>query len=555
MKRKILSSILSCVAITAITFTILVFAVLFTFFRTQMHIDLERSLMQIGAAVNHVDDPISLLTEIAENTLSEGITLIDADGTVLFDNRSDPAAMENHGMRAEILQASREGIGTSARMSATSDQQTYYYAMQLENGSFLRMSDTRSSVYGMINAYFSYFCTALILLCALAAAWGLHTTNAIVKPINKLNLDVPEENRIYPELEPLFARMSKQNRSIQQYIRTINDHMEEFNTITKNMAEGLILTSAEGKVLFINQSARRIFATEAPARSDVHALSNDPVFLNTIHQGLRAHKASCRTELGGRHYLVQTNPVFDAGHFTGMVILIPDITDQYLAEKNRREFTANVSHELKTPLTSIAGYAEIMKTGIADSKDWPAMVELIHKESTRMIRLVEDILYLSKLDSGSIYGDKEYLALLRLCSETADRFSAAAAAKQLHIEITGEEVSFFGYRQMTEEIISNLISNAVKYNRDGGSVSIHVSRSGGHARIRVSDTGIGISPGDQIHVFERFFRSDKSRSKATGGTGLGLSIVKHAVKLMNGTIDLSSTIDEGTCITVDLPLS
>ena len=554
MRRKILTNILSCVAFTAIAFTVLVCAVLLDFFQDQTETELRRDLNQISAAINHNADPIAYLEALEASGVVERLTLIEADGDVLYDSQSDIAQMGNHLSRAEIAMAAEEGEGSSVRYSDTLSQQTYYYAIRLENGNFLRIADTRSSVVGMISSFVGYFGLALLTLCAIFTLIGIRTTNQIVKPINELNLNVPEQNDIYPELQPLLQRMAQQNLSIQEYIRTINASHVEFDTITANMGEGLILLSPEGEVLFINRSAKRFLNAKNAKGRNILALSGDAAFQETMRTAMRGKSAINRLQLEGRVYQLHVNPVYDSGHFTGLVALIPDITDQYLAEKNRREFTANVTHELKTPLTSIVGYAEIMKNGIADTKDWQSLIECIHKEGSRMIRLVEDILYLSRLDSGAVYSDPEEIDLLDMAREIAQRYQPSARKKNVHIDVSGEHVQLRALRQLTDEMISNLIDNAIKYNNEGGKVSVEIRREEQSAILCVKDTGIGIARADQQRVFERFFRVDKSRSKATGGTGLGLSIVKHAIVRMNGSIDLSSKPGKGTKITVTLPI-
>ena len=557
MKRKILSSILGCVIFTAVAFSLLVCVLLVEYFQNQTRTELARDLNQISAAINHNADPIAYLEALDKSGLMERMTLVSEAGTVLYDSRSDALQMENHLDREEIRMAAEDGYGSSVRYSDTLRRQTIYYAIRLENGNILRIADTQNSAVGILSSlsdFTSYFSFALLLTCIVFSLVGVRMTHQIVKPINELNLDVPEQSDIYPELQPLLQRMAHRSLSIQEYIRTINARHVEFDTITANMAEGLIVTSTEGTMLSINRSAEQIFGMQNALGRSILELSDDPAFQETLRTALRGKQARRRLEMDGKCYQLHVNPVFDSGHFTGLVALVPDITDQYLAEKNRREFTANVTHELKTPLTSIVGYAEIMKSGIADTKDWKDLVECIHKEGSRMIRLVEDILYLSRLDSGAVYGRPEETDLAALVEEIIVRLQPAAVQKSVRISFNSEALTMCCLRRMTEEMISNLIDNAIKYNHEGGSVAVSLRRDGQNALICVEDSGIGIAPADQPYVFERFFRADKSRSKATGGTGLGLSIVKHAVMYMDGSIDLESTPGKGTKITVRLPV-
>ena len=553
MKAKILRSALATTLLTALLFTILVSVLLLGFFTSQTRRELEQDVRQLAVALNRDDDPVQQLRTLADAGFSSRLTLIGPDGTVLYDSVSDPAYMDNHLAREEIQQALQQETGLSTRYSFTLSQLTYYTAARLDNGAFLRMSETRSSIFTMLNSLMYYLIPALILLCCIASAVAIWLTRRIVAPINALNLDAPQHSSVYPELKPLLTRMAAQNRSIQEYISALDAKRNEFETITSGMAEGLILMNTGGKVLMMNRSACRIFGVKDAEGKPILEISREEEFIRTFSAAMLGRRSEALLRTGGRIYRLLVSPVYDSGHFSGLFALIPDITDNYLAEQNRREFTANVSHELKTPLTSIAGYAEIMSLGIAPREDWQSLAQSIHKESCRMIQLVEDILHLSRLDSGALYADKEEIDLSALAYESAGRLEAAAEKKGVRIHVTGESACIHASRRMTEEIIFNLIDNAVKYNREGGFVQIETHRENNTAVISVQDNGIGISPEDQQHIFERFFRVDKSRSKATGGTGLGLSIVKHALQRLGGSIEIDSTPDVGTKITVRIP--
>lgn len=553
MKTKILRSALTTTLLTALLFTILSSVLLLGFFQNQIQRELEQDVKQLAISLNRDDNPVQQLQTLVDGGLTGRLTLIDQDGTVLYDSVSNPAYMDNHLARDEIRQAREEGYGLATRYSFTLSSLTYYSAVQLDSGAYLRMSETRSSIFSMLNSLMTYLLPALVVICLIAAAVAILLTRQIVAPINALNLDTPERSSIYPELRPLLNRMAAQNRSIQEYISVLATKSNEFKSITSGMSEGLILMNTSGEILMMNRSACRIFHTDAAEGKNILQISRDEAFTRAFSCALQGRHSEELLQTGGRFHRLLVNPVYDSGHFSGLFALVLDITDHYLAEQTRREFTANVSHELKTPLTSIAGYAEIMASGIAPKEDWQGLVESIHKESSRMIRLVEDILHLSRLDSGALYGDREEIELSALAREAALRFEPTAEKKDISISVSGENVCITASRRMTDEIISNLIDNAVKYNRDGGSVQVKLSNEQNMAVITVQDSGIGISQEDQQRIFERFFRVDKSRSKATGGTGLGLSIVKHAVQRMGGSIHVDSTPDVGTKITVSLP--
>ncbi len=430
MKRRILYSMLGAVLATALVFTLLVQFVQMNFLARQIGRELERSARQLGVTLERDPEPLSYLAALAESGFAERFTLITPDGDVLYDSISDPAQMENHLDRPEVLAAAEAGIGASRRFSPTLRKMTYYCALRLADGSYLRLAETHGGETGMFSGLSWWLLAALLAVSAGAVLLANHLTRKIVQPINSMDLTAPESNQLYPELQPLIQRM---------------------------------------------------------------------------------------------------------------------------AELNRREFTANVAHELKTPLTSIVGYAEIMKQRVAPEQDWPLLVEYIYAEGSRMIRLVEDILLISRLDGGSARNHCEVIDLRLAAQESAERFQSAAATSQVKLRLRLEPAHIFATRQIADEILANLIDNAIKYNREGGSVTVETREDGAETVLTVRDTGIGIGREDQPRIFERFFRVDKSRSKATGGTGLGLSIVKHAVQLLGGTIDLKSEPGMGTEITVHFP--
>jgi len=553
MRRRILRNMLVQVACTALVFTLLSAVVFIGISGQQVDRYLERNLKLISACISESDSPRAFLESLTESGVSERLTLIAPDGTVIFDNKIDPAQMDNHLDREEIQEARSGSLGAAQRYSPSLNMLTNYYAMRLNDGSFLRLSDTRSGVLEMMLGLSGWFLLALILVCLGAAALSLHITRRIVQPINAMDLDNPDENRVYPELQPLARRMTEQNLRIQEYIRTLKERKLEFEAITAQMEEGLILLNPKGEIIFINQSASALLKAQSAEGANILSLSNDRVFIEAFQTALGGRRTDALLMSDSSYHRLHINPVTDAGHTTGFMALIMDVTEQILAEQNRREFTANVSHELKTPLTSIVGYAEIMQNGLADVKDWKHLVNCIYDESARMMRLVEDILHLSRLESGRIHANPETLDLLDLSREIAARFLVSAEQHHVQLEVIGQPAQILADRHTAGELISNLIDNAIKYNRENGHVHIRVQQDGKRALLQVEDTGIGIPPEYHDRVFERFFRVDKSRSKATGGTGLGLSIVKHAATMLNGSLHLKSTPGVGSCISVHFP--
>ena len=554
MKRKILRNMITSGLVTALLFSALVVIGFGAFFSQDTQREFTNELALVAAALESCDDRTEYLNRLIPSGFPGRLTLIAPDGAVLFDSRSDAASMENHLEREEVAEALSTGKGSSYRYSDTFLEKTYYVAARLSDGSCIRIAGTRISALKMLENQIWWLFAGLILVCSTVAFAANRMTVRIIQPINELDINSPGANDVYPELLPLVQRLQRQSLSIQEYIRELNTRRVEFDAITAGMAEALAMFDTDGKVVYMNRSALRLFGMEDALGKNALTLSRSKEFNAVIRTALRERSSEALLEEDGRFYQLTANPVFDSGHFIGIVLLAPDVTDRHLAEINRREFTANISHELKTPLTSIMGYAEIMENGIAAPEDMHGFSALIHKEAARLMRLVEDILHLSRLDSGAPYTDREVVSLPELIQEITSRFEAPASARNvsIHCELSDAQVS--GLPQILDEMISNLIDNAIKYNNPGGRVDVVLHRTRTLAVITVADTGIGIAPGDQPRVFERFFRVDKSRSKETGGTGLGLSIVKHAAAMHNGSVEIESAPGEGTRMTVKLPL-
>lgn len=481
------------------------------------------------------------------------ITWIGTDGSVLYDSASDANGMENHFQREEVKEALAEGYGTSSRYSPTLMQRYLYSAKRLSDGTVLRLSVAHNSLllltFGMIQPITVIFFLAVILSAVLAS----RLSKNIVKPFNSLDLDKPLDNDGYDELSPILRRIDAQQREIKRQSDALKRRKTEFDVMTSSMPEGIVLLDKKGEILSINRAAIRLFQTDADCVGrDIVTVCRNISLHEVLERAKDGKSAEASAEFGGRSYQLNANPVITEGEMRGTVLLMLDITEKEQAEQMRREFTANVSHELKTPLHTISGSAELIANGMVKQADIPNFAAKIYDEAQRMICLVEDIIRLSHLDEGAQDMTWQSVELLSLARSAADAVSDAAERAGVSVSLDGESVTVWGVSQLLESVIFNICDNAVKYNRPGGSVHVTVRPDGGRAVIRVSDTGIGISEEERERVFERFYRVDKSRSREIGGTGLGLSIVKHAVRLHGGEISLHSVPNEGTEITVTL---
>ena len=485
----------------------------------------------------------------------ERVTWIDAAGNVLFDSDTDAAAMENHSDRPEVQQALETGRGQAERDSSTFGSKTLYYALRLEDGSVLRVSCQQRTVYRLfLDMLKIIFCIAAVVL-ILGAVLSYQTARRIVEPINEIDLENPEQSEAYDELSPLLYRMITQKHKIAAQMRELRANRDELEAITENMSEGFLLLNREKKVVALNHSAAELFEQQSDQAVGHHVigLNRSPELLQAVEQALNGENAEQTLQIGGKSYALMANPVYTDGVRSGVTVFILDVTEKVQAEQLRRQFSANVSHELKTPLTSIAGYDEIMQSGMVKAEDIPAFAGRIKQEATRMIRLVEDIIRLSQLDERNVQLEREQVPMLALARQVMERLEPAAAGKQVHLQVEGQEGEVNGVRAILDEMLYNLCDNAIKYNRTGGSVCLTVTPTPETVEIAVQDTGIGIAREEQEKVFERFYRVDKSHSRQTGGTGLGLSIVKHGALFHNAKIEMQSVPGEGTCVKVILP--
>ena len=490
-----------------------------------------------------------------ENTANR-ITLIDTDGTVLYDNQADPATMENHSDREEFQEASTAGAGEATRISDTIAEQTFYYAVKLQNGQVLRVAATTDSVFAAVLAVLPWILGVEVLVAVCTVLFSNFLTKKIVAPINRLDLDHPADNEIYDELSPLLGKISRQNEVIAQQMKSLREKQEEFTSITENMSEGFLVLDNNTDILSYNTSALRLLGAEAvPAESHVSALAlnRSAGFRSAVDGALAGKRSEQLVRQGGRCCQVMANPVLRDGEVEGAVVVILDITEREERENLRREFTANVSHELKTPLTSISGFAEIIKNGIVKPEDIPRFAGNIYEESQRLVTLVDDILNLSRLDEADVQLEREDFDLSSLARDVAGRLKASAKKNGVVITVIGDKAEINGVKSIVDEMVFNLVDNAVKYNKQNGRVTVTVDSSSDGTALTVTDTGIGIPQADVDRVFERFYRVDKSHSKEIGGTGLGLSIVKHGAAFHNAKVSLESTEGQGTVIRLVFP--
>ena len=480
------------------------------------------------------------------------VTWVAADGTVLYDSQADAAAMENHAGREEIREALAAGTGESERVSATLAEKTLYCARRLADGTVLRLSTTSYTVFTLAMGMIAPVCGVLALGAALSAVLARRLSRRIVGPLAALDLEHPLDNDVYEELSPLLTRVEHLHRQVDSQMAALQRQRDEFAAVTGSMSEGLVLLNEQGLVLSINNAAARLFGADpACVGRDMLAVDRSPAMRELVSGALEGRRGEACMALSGGEYQVNSSPVTSDGRTVGACILAFDVTERREAERRRREFSANVSHELKTPLHSIMGSAELIENGLVRQEDLPRFAGLIRAESARLVALIEDIIRLSQLDEG-VDLPRENTDLRALADEAVGALSQAAAERNVTLACEGR-ASVRGVRRLLYEIIYNLCDNAVKYNVPGGRADVRLSMDGDAAILSVSDTGIGIPPEDQPRVFERFYRVDKSHSKETGGTGLGLSIVRHAAEYHGAKIALESRVGKGTAITVRFP--
>ena len=474
------------------------------------------------------------------------VTWVNTDGTVLFDTQVDQTIMENHADREEIREAMETGFGSAVRTSKTMTEQTYYEAQKLKDGTVLRISTNQESALSLMIGLLWPIILIAVLAIGLSALLARRMAKRIVEPLNKLDLEQPLKNEAYEEISPLLHRIHRQHNQIRMQVERMKQKSDEFNQITASMQEGLVLLDSYGKIVSINPAAQKLFETDGDCIGrDFLMIDRTRAMRNAVNDALDKGHAYARENRNGRDYQFDLSCIKSDDMVIGAVILAFDITERLNSEQMRREFSANVSHELKTPLQGIIGSAELLESGMVKSEDTPRFVGHIRKEAARLVNLVEDIIRLSQLDEG-VELPTEKVDMRALAEDVKEILDTSAADMNVRVNVTGAGFTVMGVRRMLQEIIYNLCDNAIKYNVPGGSVTIHAENN----RLVVSDTGIGIPAEHKDRIFERFYRVDKSHSKASGGTGLGLSIVKHAAAYHKAEITLESTPGKGTTIAI-----
>ncbi|MFA7673979.1 MAG: ATP-binding protein [Clostridia bacterium] len=551
MKRKIFWSILFASVIIMLLTASAIIAIMYGNTANEVKNEVKAETMYIAQALEALDNSGVAIHDYIISVGNESInriTLISSDGFVMYDNYAWVENLDNHLSRPEVISALETGSGENTRLSDTLGEKTYYYAVKLENGNILRVAVTTKSILGLMRNFVVWFIliSICVLIVAIMAAWLL--TDTIIKPINRLDPNDPLSNDTYSELSPLLSRMEKQKNEISRQFNEMNEKQKEFDFITGGMSEGLVIFGNNGSVLSANKSAKKILGGDGRFYTE---LCRDIHYLKVIDDSLHGKPAVTKMIKDNLVYQLSANPVEGRSKSYASVLFIVDITEREKAEKMRREFSANVSHELKTPLTSIMGYAEIISNGIAKKSDIPQFARQIHSEAERLLSVIEDIIKLSRLDEQDLKQEFTNVELSALCRSIITQLTEKASQSGITMTFTGDPVEISGFRPVLHEMIFNLCDNAINYNKPNGEVAVTLVRLDNTVSISVSDTGIGIAPEHQKRVFERFYRVDKSHSKETGGTGLGLSIVKHGAMLHDAEIILESKPDSGTTITLN----
>lgn len=556
MKRRIFTSIFFASLLTLILTFAFVSAILYNNAATSIKREVRNESIYISEAIKSYNENIidisSYLNSAGAKSLNR-ITLISSDGIVTYDNFAQIQTMDNHSDRPEFIDAMKTGQGEITRFSDTLGESTYYYALKLNNNDVLRIASTTKSILGIVTESIVWFILIFIFIILISLLIARLLTKVVVKPINKLDLDNPLSNDTYEELSPLLLRMEKQKKEIKNRMDELTKTRDDFNFITDNMSEGLVIFSEKGYVLASNKSANKILGI---SQKQYYLEScRDSSYIELIESSLNGKPHTAKINRSGYTYQLFASPVKEESKNFATVLFITDITEKDQAEQRRKEFSANVSHELKTPLTSILGYAELISKEIAKKEDIPHFGELIHREAARLLQVIEDIIKLSKLDEADLVKEFEDVRLDELCLTVINDLKQKALGYKVKCSFEGQKTIIKGYFPILYEMIYNLCDNAIVYNKAEGSVILTLEKNDNKAVLTVADTGIGIPQEHLPRVFERFYRVDKSHSKDTGGTGLGLSIVKHAASLHDAKIDISSKINKGTKISISFNIN
>ena len=547
MTNKIFKSIFS-VAITVLVSSLLIVSgTLYHYFTTLEQQNLKDELKLIANATQQLGDDYFKGLDADHYR----ITWINHDGVVLYDSHADETTMENHLVREEVKEAFAYGTGDSVRHSETLMEKTIYEAILLEDGTVMRISINQQTIWLLLLKMVQPILIIFVISIIASALMAQYMARKITEPINNLNLDKPLDNEVYDEISPLIRRIHSQQKEITDQIETLKNKQEEMNQITNNMNEALLMLDDRGKILSINPAALKLFEMyEEPIGEDVLVVNRKENMRNAIKEAKQSGTSYFREEINGKTYQFEVNRIDTHLDLKGFVIIAFDISEEVNAEKNRKEFTANISHELKTPLQTIVGYTELIKNEIIKPENTPTYINKIYKEANRLNQLIEDIIRLSQLDEQQVV-TTNVVSLKRIANEVVNELEETASLKNVKLNVLSEDdICINGSEMLLHEIIYNLCDNAIKYNKQDGYVNVSIYEKDNHVCLEVEDGGIGIGKEHHEKIFERFYRVDKSHSKKSGGTGLGLSIVKNAVKYHQGTIDIESELEIGTKITV-----
>ena len=544
MNSKIFrSNLLTSMLVLVITL-VLIMGVLFDYFEAQLQRELVSEASYITNALEY--EGVNYINDF--KNADKRITLIDRDGTVIADTSADEKELDNHKDREEVKEAFKSGSGSSVRYSDTLMKKTIYYATLLQDGTVLRVSTTQDSVIIILLGLMYPIILVIVIVLLLTLYLSHRVSKSIINPLNNLDLDNPENNVTYEELTPLLKKVASQKRKINEQLKQAEQKQEEFRLITENMAEGFLVIDHQTNLLTYNSAALKLLDITEVQKGSVLAVNRTKGFRDVVHKVLTGEHTENTINIDDKHYDLIANPVYDENKVIGAVIVILDVTESVDRETLRSEFTSNVSHELKTPLTSISGFAEMMMLGDTNKETVMDFSKTIYDEAQRLISLVGDIIKISELDERTTEFEQEIVDLAELSNQVAERLKPAADSKNITINVLGGVSKITGVRKILDEMISNLVDNAIKYNKDNGTVDIIVTNTENAAELIVRDTGIGIPQSEQSRVFERFYCVDKSHSKNIGGTGLGLSIVKHGAMYHNAQVSLESVLDKGTSV-------
>lgn len=546
MTKKIFRSMITVALTVLLTSMLVATTFIYDYFNKSQVKQLKEELALVKETVNSVG------IEYFENFDSSvfRFTVVNEDGTVLYDTIADATQMENHSDREEIREALERGHGSSARNSSTLTEKTFYEAVLLDSGDVLRISVSQLTLGALFVGMSPAICAIIFVAGIVSFLLASKMTQKIIEPLNQLDLENPTENNSYEELSPILTKINKQHKQINRHIEELHRKADEFEQITSSMSEGLILIDEKGAILSINNACKKIYAVKTDVvGSNLLSVDRTKQMSNAVKDALGGEHSEFIIQKNGYEYQFNVNPIETDGKRLGAVILAFDITEKSFAERNRQEFTANVTHELKTPLQSIIGSAELLENGLVKPEDTGRFVGNIRKEASRLVNLINDIIRLSQLDENHEPAT-ETVNLREVANEVVEVLTASATKKDVFLEVIGDACVIYGVRRYIYEIVYNLCDNAIRYNVNGGKVTIDIHRENNRNVIVVSDTGIGIDAEHHARIFERFYRVDKSHSKETGGTGLGLSIVKHAVMYHKGKIELESELGKGTTVKV-----